>query len=461
MQFRSTNSSLSGQPDIREPLVSFKDAVLHCLPPDGGLYVPDRAMDIRQLFLYMDENTSFSELVAAVTPSLLEGGLNPLSASRVAESAFNFEPELIRLDDDYSLLNLCNGPTGLYKDFGIAFLAAILEELRKDSSPAEPPLLVLSAALGDTGVSMTHAMSGRKGISAVLVYPALPSARPPAGPIRGLDTIKPAALPASPIPNAGNIIPIQVNGTFDDCQRLVNGAINDPTFAARYHITSANTINPGRLLPQAFYYLYAFIKLKKQLSGGLAFSVPCGNFGNFIAGLYAWKFGMPVNGFIAAMNANNALGNFIKGGGFTPRPLINTNSPALDVSTPLNFSRLASFYREAPAVMRNIVYPASINDELTLRTIERVWKKYRLHIDSHTAVAFAAAEQTSASLNWKENMHTVVLATGHYAREAELIRTVTGEAVPEMPSLHQKIEPIAVISPNLDVFEGIIAHCFQ
>jgi len=431
-------------------LISFKDAVLHCLPPDGGLYVPDSAMDIRQLFLYMDEETSFSDLVAAVAPSLLEGGLNPLSASRVAESAFDFEPELIRLDDDYSLLNLCKGPTGIYKDFGIAFLAAMLEELHKDS----PPALVLAAALADTGVSMAHALSGRKGISAVLVYPAEPSA----GSMRGLD---PAALSANSVPNGGNIIPIQVQGTFNDCQRLVNEAINDRAFADCCRITSANTINPGRLLPQAFYYLYAFIKIKKHISGGLAFSIPCGNFGNFISGLYAWKFGMPVNSFIAAMNANNALGDFIKGGTFTSRPLIKTNSPALDVSIPLNFSRLESFYREAPAVMRNMVYPASIDDELTLRTMERVWKKYRLHIDSHTAVAFAAAEQTSAELDWKGNVHTVVLATGHYAREAELIRKVTGETVAKMPSLQQKIEPVAVISPNLDAFKGIITHYYQ
>jgi threonine synthase len=430
MQFRSTNSS--------EPLVSFRDAILHCLPPDGGLYVPDSAMDIRQLFLYMDEKTGFSELVTAVTPSLLEGGINPLSASRIAESAFNFEPELIRLDDDYSLLNLCNGPTGLYKDFGIAFLAAVLEELHQDSPTGLPPArpaLVLAAGLADTGISMAHALNGRKGIGAVLVYPAMPPARSLTQPT----VFVPGGL-------GSNIIPIQVQGTFDDCQRLVNQAINDRAFAEYYRITSANTVNPGRLLPQVFYYLYAFIKIKKLLSGGLAFSVPCGNFGNFIAGLYAWKFGMPVNGFIAAMNSNNALGDFIKSGTFTPRPLIKTNSPALDVSVPLNFSRLESFYREAPAVMRNIVYPASVDDKLTLQTMERVRKKYHRRIDSHTAVAFAAAEQTAAVLDWKGNVHTVVLATGHYAREVEL---------------QQKIEPAAIISPNLDAFEEVIVRCVQ
>jgi len=131
------------------------------------------------------------------------------------------------------------------------------------------------------------------------------------------------------------------------------------------------------------------------------------------------------------------------------------------VAIPSNLNRLASFYQEAPAVMRNMVYPAAIDDELTLRTIEQVWKKYRLYIDSHTAIAFAAAEQTAAQKNWKGYFHTVALATGHYAREAELIGKITGQAIPEkFEFLKKEVEPVAVIPPNLDAFEGIIAHCF-
>jgi threonine synthase len=432
MQFRSTHVYEAFTKEGKEPLVSFKEAVLNCLPPDGGLYVPSEAMDIRQLFLYMNETITFPELAAAVTPSLFQGEFNPFSASRVAQSAFNFEPELVRLDDDYSLLNLYNGPTGLYNDFGLAFLAAVLEELHKNTAHS----LVLGAARGDTGISMAHAFGGRKGIGAVLVYPS--------GPICGLD-------PAAFAPNGGNILPIQIQGTFDDCQRLIEGTINDRTFAARYNVTSANAINPGRLLPQMFYYLYAFIKIKKQIPGGLVFSVPCGNFGNLIAGLYAWKFGMPVTGFIAAMNANNALGDFIKGGPFIPRSLINTNSPALDVSIPSNLNRLAAFYREAPAVMRNMVYPASVDDNLTLKTIEQFGNTYHVRIDSHTAVAAAAAFQTAAERNWKGNIHTVILATGHYAREA-------GSKM--FQSFRKKNDPVAVIPPDLETFKGVIASCF-
>jgi threonine synthase len=351
---------------------------------------------------------------------------------------------LIRLDEGLSILNLYKGPTGVFKDFGIAFLAAVMEELLKNSGQA----LILSAARGDTGVSIAHAFSKRKGICSVLVYPS--------GPIRGLE-------PSTFVPNGGNIIPIQVRGTFDDCQRLITETIHDKKFAERYGITSANAINPGRLFPQTFYYLYAFIKIKKLLAGDLVFSVPSGNFGNLIAGLYAWKFGMPVNGFIAAMNANNAFGDYIKGGLFVPRPLVTTNSPAMDVSVPSNYERLASFYKEAPAVMRNMVYPASIGNELTQSAVEQVWKKYHILIDPHTAVAFAAAEQVSSSQEWSGHVHTVILATGHPAKEAGLIRKATGQNIPvpeHLSALQKKTDPIAIIPPQLDAFEGAIASCF-
>ena len=436
MRFKSTSSDISP--------VSFRDAVLDCLPGDGGLYVPDTAMDLRQFFLYMDEDISFPEMAASVVPCLFESELNPVSASRVAQSAFDFEPELIRLDDDFSILNLHNGPTGVYKDFGIAFLAASMEEMIKDSGQH----MVFSAVRGDTGVSIARAFSGRKDITAVLVYPS--------GPVRGLNQ-------DDFITNGGNIIPIQIRGSFDDCQRLVSETILDRDFSSRYNITSANAINPGRLLPQVFYYLYAFIKMKKELSGDLAFSVPCGNFGNLIAGLYAWKFGMPVNGFIAAMNSNNTLGDFLKGCPFVRRQAISTNSPALDVSVPSNLKRLESFYREAPSVMRNMVFPVSVDDTQTLQAIEYAWKKYSIYLNPHSAVAFAAAKTIADKGNCKSYGHTVILATGHYARTSVVTGKATGQDIPVPESfrlLNREIDPIAVISPRIEAFEGIVAGCF-
>jgi threonine synthase len=433
MQFRSTRS---------KDLLSFKDAVLRCLPPDGGLYVPASVTDMRQFFLYMDDGTAYPELVSTVTPSLLQGELNPFSASLVAESAFDFEPELRQLDENFSVLNLCNGPTGVFKDFGIAFLAAVMEELLKNSGPA----MVLSASRGYTGVSNARAFYKRQGIISVILYPS--------GELWGLD-------PQMFVPNGGNIIPIQVKGTFDDCQRLIVEAINDRSFADRYGLTSANAINVGRLLPQAFYYLYGFIRIKKQLHADLMFSVPSGNLGNLIAGLYAWKFGMPVNGFIAAMNANNSFRDFSMGRDFKSRNLIKTCSPALDVSYPLNYERLFSFYEEAPAVMRNMVYPVAIDDTATLNAMEEAWKQYGILLDTHSAVAFAAARRLSSSRDF--NGHIIVLATGHPAIQADLVRQTTGRK-PEIPErialLRKQTDPLAAIPAQLDALQAAIASCF-
>ena len=422
--------------------VSFKDAILDCLPPDGGLYIPSKVMDLRQFFLYMNEGISFSELVATLAPALFDAGLNPVSSSRVTESAFDFEPELKTLDENISILNLYNGPTGSFKDFGIAFFASVLEEIIRGKGHA----MVLSAVRGDDGLNLERAFHGRKGLVSVMLFPS--------GPIHGLN-------PKSYVPNGGNIIPIQVKGNLDDCQALVNETINDRPFSKRHNITSANAINPFRLLPQSFYYLYAYIKIKKSLAGELFFSVPSGNFGNLISGLYAWKFGLPVSGFIASMNANNTLGEFFSGGDFKPKPLIATNSPALDVGIPSNLSRLESFREEAPSVMRNMVFPASIGNDETFKAMEEAWKLYGELLDPHAAVALAAARNFLKAEKHRCS-HVIVLATGHPAREAAILRSATGQSV-EIPEKLQLLKkdaaPVAIIDSCPDALKSAIASC--
>ena len=408
--------------------------------------MPSSVSDMRQFILHMDEKTTYPELATTVTPSLLQGELNPFSAARVAESAFDFEPELVTLDEDFSILKLYNGPSGIFKDFGVAFFGAVLEELLKETETDHS--MIVSAARGDNGLSLTGAFKGRKGITSVLIYPS--------GPVSGLD-------PKEFITNGGNTIPIQIRGNFDDCNRLIKELIHDRPFAERHNVTSANTINPCRLLPQAFYFLFAFVKVKKLIKGReLFFSVPSGNFGNFISGLYAWKFGMPLNGFIAAMNLNDAFGGFIRGEKFDPRPAKTTCSPAMDISFPANYERLVSFYDDAPAVMRNMVFPAAIDDEETLRTMEWVWKKYNTLIDPHSAVAFAAARKLTESDS--RHAHTIILSTGHPAKEAEIVRRATGQLT-KLPqklfSLKQKFNPIALIDPHLDALESAISLCYK
>ena len=410
--------------------------MFNCIPDDGGLYIPSNTVDFRNFFLLMDEKTNFNELTASVAPSFIEDCLNPVSASRVVQNAFPFCPELIKLDNKFSLLKLYNGPAGVFKDYGISFMSALFDEFLGDNEK----LMVISAAGPETGLSEAYAFAGKKNILLVLVYPS--------GQIYGLDQ---SAL----IQNGGNILPVQINGTIDDCQRLVAEAVKDRDFSHNYKTTSANSINACSFMPQIFYFLYAFIQIKNFLCGDFIFSVPCGNFSNLTAGLYAWKSGLPVNGFIAAMNSNNSMGGYFQGKPFAPMPVIATNSPSLDISIPVNYERLSFFSGEAPAVIRNMVYPFSIDDKLTLKTIDEVHKKYGIFIDPNTAVAFAAAQKL------KSNAHIIVLATGHPANSAQIINEAAGETV-EIPesfaAMRKKCSPAAVIPPHIEAFKDAVTN---
>jgi threonine synthase len=442
MRFRSTQAK-----EVKPETVSFIEALLSCLPDDGGLYVPASSVDFRQFGLYMEPTTTYQELLAAAGPTLLNGELNPEAASRLAES-INFSPELRQLDENLSLLFLNHGPTGWYKDFGFSFVAAALEQalaLRKTTA------MVVTASSDVAGAGAARAFAGKKGISSVILYPR--------GKLHGLD-------PKTFMPNGGSIIPIQVEGNFDDCQRLVKEIIYDRDFSGRYHVSSANSINVGRIMPQALYYLYAFTLLKEKLLGDLIFSVPCGSFGNLISGLYAWKFGMPVNGFIAAMNENNALGDILRceepeAGKFVKKTVKQTVSRSLDVGDPSNRERLLSFYEEAPSVMRNMVVPESIDDATTISTIRTVWNKYGVMLSPAGAVAFAAAQRQAGSFD--EGAHIVVLCTGHPARYPELFKEATGISpiVPDrLKTLQEGFDPIAHIDADLEALEGAIASCY-
>ncbi|MDR1389970.1 MAG: pyridoxal-phosphate dependent enzyme [Treponema sp.] len=432
---------------LGDKTVSFKEAVLRCLP-DDGLYVPEALPDLRQLLLHMDENTPFAGLASIVTPLLFEGELSAEASARVTKSAFTFTPVMAEIDENTSVLCLYDGPTGSFKDFGIGFLAALFDELLGQQT--EKTMVISSMRESTAGI--VHAFHGNRHVVNVLLCPGVNSP----GFIRGLDS-------ADFVPNGGNVIPIEVNGTLDDCQRLLSGIIRDRSFAGRYHVTSANAINVGRLLPQTFYYLFSYVMLKRKISGDLFFSIPCGNFGNLIAGLYAWKFGMPVNGFIAAMNANNAFGPYIQAGNaapFNPSTLVTTNSPALDVGRPSNYERLDSFYRSAPAVMKHMVFPQSVNDNETLAAMRQAWDNYGLIIDPQGAVAFSAAKRMAKESSFEG--HIVCLATGHPARWADTVFKATGERL-ELPEkfafLAKKAKPIAVIENDLEGLENAIASC--
>ena len=223
---------------------------------------------------------------------------------------------------------------------------------------------------------------------------------------------------------------LEVAGSFDDCQRMVKEAFQDPGCARRLSLTSANSINVGRLLPQALYYIYAGTR-RAELGGAVpTFCVPSGNFGNLTAGVYAWRWGLPVKGFVAATNANDVVPAFLETGRYRPRASTRTLSNAMDVGSPSNFERLAEIFGGDRDRMAEHIRGASVSDELTMETMRRVYEEHRLHIDPHTAVGCAAArtllERDSGSAP------LIVLSTAHPAKFSETVRAATGSE-PAMP----------------------------
>jgi threonine synthase len=219
--------------------------VLNCLPADGGLYIPEQTPDLRGVFGGLDESTSYAELCSGLAWGLLEGELSREQAARFGERTFPFSPSLVRVDEHLSILKLFTGPSGSIKDFGLAFLAGLLDELNYARPGDSLPVLTLCAAHPDTTAAITRAFHNQKDNACVIIFPR--------GNIYGV-------AENELLSNGGNIIPIQIDGTLDDCTRILRELLLDKQFTARYHVTSANGMNIGRLLPQAFYFIWAFLQ---------------------------------------------------------------------------------------------------------------------------------------------------------------------------------------------------------
>jgi threonine synthase len=393
--------------------VSFRNAVLDCIPPDGGLYVPAGEENLRPWILYMDETTKFSSIAGTLTSALLKEEFSPVVSERIAGSAFaNYSPELRRLDDNIYSLELYHGPTGCHKDFGFLWFASALEHIL---TMEDRTAVVLAATSGMSGRSMAAAFAGKKRLKTVLAYAK--------GTLAGLD-------PAMLAWNGGNILPVEVDGDLRDAKNLVRSLYADRDLVSRYGLTLANTMNIGRLLPQVFFYMYAFTRLRKTARGDIFYAVPSGNYGNLVAGLYAWKFSLPVNGFIT--DATPSLSCDATGRCFCldcDIPLARRGPT--DPASPSNIERLEQVFAVNPMMLRGLVFPACVSQDRVPSLIRDARKDYGVFLDSAAASAFGAIDAFRDRVNSDEG--TVVLVSkDHPAFEADKIRTACGEA-PAIP----------------------------
>lgn len=403
MRYRSTAR--------QAPLASLRSAVLRGLAPDGGLYMPAEIARHSPEELEEFRGLPFTEVCFRVVRPFATPDVPEEILWQIVSEAINFPVKLASLSPGLHVLELFHGPTLAFKDFGARFMARLMGYFVRGESRT---LTVLVATSGDTGSAVAHGFLGVPGIRVVILYP---SKRISEAQEKQFTTL------------GENITALEVAGTFDDCQRLVKSAFGDKSLNERAFLTSANSINIGRLLPQMFYHVAAYRQLPVA-STPLVVSVPSGNFGNLTAGIFAKRLGLPVAKFVAATNANDAVPNYLLTGEFNPRSAQATLSNAMDVGNPNNFPRLLDLCRGKLEYVRREIWGHRVTDEETLQEMKSVWERYRYIADPHTAVGLAAWD--AYKREHAEPAQGLVLATAHAAKFADVVERAIGSA-PALP----------------------------
>jgi threonine synthase len=404
MQYRSTND--------RSPIVSFREAMRRGLAPDGGLYIPTDVPRIDPGEFAAWRELAFPALASRIAVRWLEREFPAETLSRLVADALSFPVPLRPLPDGFFLLELFHGPTLAFKDFGARVLARLFGADARDRGTSAT---ILVATSGDTGSAVARGFAGIAGTRVVVLYPA--------GRVSAFQEAQIATV-------GGNVVAVRVPGTFDDCQRLAKAALVDPDFR-EWHLSSANSINIGRLLPQMTYYVSSRLGVPAGAGARVAFAVPSGNLGNLTAGVMAARMGMPESTFIAASNVNDVLPEYLSTGTFRPRPAVATISNAMDVGAPSNFARLADLYGSSVERMRGDIRAERVSEEETRAAIRQAHAEAGVVLDPHTAVAWAAARRYRAQAGGTEPI--IVLATAHPAKFPEVIEAELGFE-PELPA---------------------------
>ena len=397
--------------ETSEP-VSFLEAVRRGIAPDGGLYMPVHIPEQEEAFWKSVAEKSFPEMAADILHLFLSDELPKSTMIGIAEDAFSFPAPLKELDESTYLLELFHGPTLAFKDFGARFMARVYAEM---ANKADQDLTILVATSGDTGGAVASGFYRTSGVQVILLYPS--------GGVSPLQEKQMTTL-------GENITALEVDGVFDDCQRLVKMALTDIDIQSEIALSSANSINIARLLPQMLYYIYANAKIQ----GPVTFCVPSGNFGNLTAGLLAKAMGMPKTKWVAATNSNHIVPDYLNGEPYRRRPTIPTISNAMDVGNPSNFERMRFLYDGSDAKLRAELRGGWANDEQTRATIKNVYEHYGEQICPHTATGVYVMEQlrNQTSKQEPDSSTWVIPATAHPVKFSDIVEEATGTSV-DMP----------------------------
>ena len=402
MQFYSTED--------KSHRVSLKEAVINGMPIEGGLYMPERIPVVGQEFINNLAGKDIREIGKYIAKKYI-GDIETSELAEIIDSALNFDTPLAKLNDQIFSLETFHGPTLAFKDVGARFMARLMSYLIRGE---DRELNIIVATSGDTGSAVANGFYKVPGINVFVLYPS--------GKISKIQEKQIATL-------GENITAIEVDGNFDDCQKLVKTALGDQDLKREIELTTANSINIARLLPQIFYYFRAFAQLPNYQDSDVIVCVPSGNFGNLTAGLFAKKMGLPVKRFIAATNINKVVPEYLETGEYKPRESIETISNAMDVGDTSNFARILELYNHNWDAINADIHGTSFTDKETRKTIKKVAKQYNYICDPHGAVGYSALQEY---LQKDHNKIGIFLETAHPAKFKAIVEEEIESAV-EMP----------------------------
>jgi threonine synthase len=384
--------------------VTLRQAVLSGMPADNGLYMPERLPKVPNEILRKCSQLTFPELAIEVARPLLGDDVPLKILTEIINEALNFDAPLVRLTEKIYTLELFHGPTLAFKDFGARFMARLMAFFAKDSNRR---LNILVATSGDTGSAVANGFYRIPGINVIVLYPA--------GKISQIQEQQIATL-------GDNITALEVKGTFDDCQRLVKQALTDKEIGKSLAVSSANSINIARLIPQIFYYFRACSQIRSSNLQELVISVPSGNFGNLTAGLMAKRMGLLVDRFIAATNVNDVVPEYLRTRVFIPRASVPTISNAMDVGNPSNFARILDLYNYDYESIAEDLWGSGYTDEQTRLEIKRIFNQTGYICDPHSAVGSLALNDYLKTFN--QNATGIFLETAHPAKFKPIVEDI-------------------------------------
>lgn len=408
MNYYSTNK--------QAPMASLQEAVVKGLASDKGLFMPVTIKPLPQEFYDTIDTLSFQEIAYRVADAFFGEDIPADILKEIVYDTLNFDVPLVQVTESIYSLELFHGPTLAFKDVGGRFMARLLGYFIKKEGQKDVNVLV--ATSGDTGSAVANGFLGVEGIHVYVLYPK--------GKVSEIQEKQFTTL-------GQNITALEIDGTFDDCQALVKSAFMDKELNEHLSLTSANSINVARFLPQAFYYFYAYAQLKRAgKADQLVVCVPSGNFGNITAGLFGKRMGLPVKRFIAANNRNDIFFQYLQTGQYNPRPSIATIANAMDVGDPSNFARVLDLYGASHEAITADVSGTTYTDEQIRDTVKETWGKYQYLLDPHGACGYRALEE-----GLQAGEIGVFLETAHPAKFLETVEAILGEKV-EVPAKLQE-----------------------